>query len=149
MRLLDVAASAPVFLHHVLVGGVDVTERGFDVTADGTGAEVHLTTRPARLEGTVKDASGSPVRDARLVVFSTNRGDWLLPGSRRYRALTVTGEGTFRLASMPAGTYLAAVVPKEDSGRWADPDYLEALRPTATGFTMIDGTTTTIVVTKR
>jgi hypothetical protein len=128
---------------------MDVTERGVEVTADITGLEIHLTTRPARLEGAVRDADGSPVRDARLVVFSTNRDDWLLPGGRRYQAITVTGEGTFRLASIPAGSYLAAVVPREDSGRWADPDYLEHLRPTATAFTMTDGSTTTIVVIKR
>lgn len=142
-------SAAGAFVHHVMVSGADVTERGFDVTADVTGVEVHLTTRPARLEGTVRDAAGSLVRDARLVVFSTNRGDWMLPGTRRYHALTVTGEGTFRLASIPAGSYLAAVVPREDSGRWADPDYLENLRPTATAFTLIDGSTTTIVVIKR
>jgi hypothetical protein len=141
---------AGAFFHHTLVGGIDVAERAVEVTGDVTGVEVHLTTRPARLEGAVHDGSGSPVRDARLVVFSTNRGDWLLPGNRRYYAITVTGEGTFRLSSIPAGNYLAAVVPREDSGRWADPDYLDNLRATATPFTASDGSTSTVrLVVKR
>ena len=146
-RLLSGRAPG-AFVHRVLVGGVDVTETGLDVTADVNGAELHLTTRPARVEGTVLDPAGAPVPGARpwVLVFSTRRDEWLTPGSRRYQSLRASNEGTFQL-SIPAGSYLAAVVPAEDRYRWADPDYLESLRPVATPFAATDGSTTKVTLT--
>ena len=149
---LFIAQGAPgTFLHRALVGGADVTEAGFDVVADVNGVELHLTTRPASVEGTVSDASGTVVA-ARpwIVVFSTHRAEWLTPGTRRYQTVRATGEGTFHLPAIPAGSYLAAVVPAEDRDRWADPDYLESLRPVATPFSATDGSTSKIaLVVKR
>jgi hypothetical protein len=69
-----------------------------------------------------------------------------MPGTRRYRDIRVTGQGKFGAVAMPAGNYLAAIVPAEDSDRWADPDYLDSLRAVATPFTITDGATTTITL---
>lgn len=132
-----------------MVAGHDVTERGFDVTADVTGAEVHLTTRPAGVEGTVRDAAGAVVANASVLVFATNRADWLLPGSLRYQSVRSNAEGAFTLASIPAGSYLAAVAPAEDRDRWWDPEYLEHLRAVATPFTAAKGSTVTVALVKR
>lgn len=146
-RLLSGTAPG-AFLHRVLVGGVDVTETGLDVTADVNGAELHLTTRPAKVEGTVLDPAGAPVPGARpwVLVFSTRRDEWLTPGTRRYQSVRTSSEGTFQL-SIPAGSYLAAIVPAEDRARWADPDYLESLRPVAIPFAATDGSTTKVTLT--
>ena len=134
---------------HTTLAGADVTERGIEVTADITGVEIHLTTRPTRLEGAVVDAAGVPVPNARVLLFSINREDWLKPAAR-YRPVTVTGLGKFTAVGMAAGNYLAAIAPIEDSDRWADPDYLDGLRPRATPFTLTDGSTTTLtLVVKR
>ena len=143
------APSAAAFFHHTLIGGVDATERGVEVTADISGVEIHLTTRPSQLLGAVVDAKGAPFPEAAVLVFSTNRADWLLPGGLRYRDFRLTGEGKFRATAIPAGNYLAAIVPLEDSGHWADPDYLDSLRATATPLTLTDGGTTTVTLTVR
>lgn len=146
------ATRAPVggaVYHHTSVAGEDVSERGIDVTADITGVEIHLTSRPTRLEGAVVDAAGTPVPVARILVFSIDRSGWLTPGNRRYRDLRATGIGKFTAVALPAGNYLAAVVPDEDSDRWADPDYLDSLRSRATPFTVTDGSTTAITLIKR
>ena len=148
-RLLRADGLAPgAFLHHVLVGGADVTEVGFDAVSDINDAELHLTSRPARLEGTITTASGAPATDARrwIVVFSTHRAEWMTPGTRRYHSIRATNDGTFLLPSIPAGSYLAAVVPPEDRDRWADPDYLENLRARATAFTASDGSTSKVAL---
>lgn len=146
-RLLS--GSAPgAFLHRALVAGVDVTETGLDVAADVISAEIHLTTRPARVDGSVHDATGAAMTNARpwVLVFSTRRDEWLTPGTRRYQSVRASNEGTFQL-SIPAGSYLAAVVPAEDRARWADPDYLESLRPVAIPFAATDGSTTKVTLT--
>ena len=141
------AASAGAFFHHTSIAGMDVSERGVEVTADITGVEIHLTTRPSRLEGSVVDAAGVPVGNANVLVFSIDRSDWLLPGTRRYRDFKGTGIGRFSAVGLPGGNYLAALMPDEDYDRRADPDYLDSLRPRATPFTLTDGSTTTITLT--
>jgi hypothetical protein len=143
------AAPAGAFFHHTSIAGMDVTERGVEVTADITGMEIHLTSRPTRLEGNVVDAAGTPVPAAKILVFSIDRADWLMPGNRRYRNFSVTGLGKFSAVGLPAGNYLAATVPDEDADRWADPDYLDGLRARATPFTLTDGSTTTLVLTRK
>ena len=146
------AANLPVnvHLHRAMAAGFDATERGFEVTADVTGVEIHLTTHPARVEGTVRDTPGTPIRDASVVVFSTQRADWLTPGGLRYYTVRSNADGAFTLASIPAGSYLAALVPAEDRDRWADPEYLENLRPAAIPFTAANGSTATVsLVVKR
>lgn len=150
-RLFRAEKPAPkAYFDRATAGGLDVTERALEVTADVIGVEIHLTTRPARIEGTVRDAAGAPIRDASVVVFSTQRADWLIPGGLRYHTLRSNVEGAFTLPSIPAGSYLAALVPAEDRDRWADPEYLESLRPVAAPFAAANGSTATVsLVVKR
>lgn len=148
LRLLRVRGYPPgTPYHHTSLGGADISERGVDVTSDITGVEIHLSTRPTRLEGAVFDNAGAPVTDARIVLFSTNRNDWLMPGNRRCVDVRATAQGRFGAVAMPAGNYLAAIVAVADFDRWGDPDYLDSLRSGATPFTLTDGSTTTITLT--
>ena len=141
---------AKAYFDRATAGGLDVTERAFSITADVTGVEIHLTTRPARIEGTVRDAGGAAIRDANVLVFSTQRADWLMPHGLRYHTIRSNAEGAFTLPSIPAGSYLAAVVPADDRDRWADPEYLESLRLVATPFPAANGSTATVsLVVKR
>jgi protocatechuate 3,4-dioxygenase beta subunit len=149
LRLLGPRNVPGLSYHHTIVGGEDISERGIVVTADVTGVEIHLTTRPSRLDGTVVDAAGKPVADARVVVFSAERAEWMRPGFRRHDNFSLSILGKFTTSGLPAGNYLAAIVADEDSDRWADPDYLDSLRPHATPFTINDAATTTIVLTKK
>ena len=136
-------------LLRVMFRGNDVTDRGIAVTADLDGLEVHLTSRPSCIEGRAVNAAGEALGAYTAVVYSIDRNEWMLPHTRRYTTVRSKADGTFVLTGLPAGSYLAAVVSDAHPDRWADPDYLDSLRPVATPFTVTDGQTTSIVVAKR
>jgi hypothetical protein len=142
-RSFSVNGSPSLYFYRTLYQSQDVSESGVDVAADTTGIEVHLTTRPSKLEGSARDGSGAVVPSGRVIVFSPDRSEWMRPATRRYRALPIRSDGTFNATGLPAGSYLAALV-SLDQDRYADPDFIESLRPFATQFTISDGTTTTI-----
>ena len=138
---------AGTYLHHVMFRGQDVTDEGIDMSrGDVDDIEIHLTTRPTIIEGEVRDATGVALRAARLIIVSQDRRGWMVIMSRRYSTVTANAEGKFRLAGLPAGSYLAVVVKEDDRDRAGDPDFIESLRPYATAFTLNDGATTAIVV---
>jgi len=146
-RAFDVRG--PASLHRVLFRGRDVSESGVEVVSDTDGVELHLTTKPSRVEGSVRDVTGSAVPEGRVVLFSPDRADWVRPVTSRYRNVSLKGDGTFVSVGLPAGNYLAVLLPQSGRDRWADPDYIETLRATATPFTIIDGATTAVVITKK
>jgi len=144
-RIIRVGLASGTYLHQVIHRGQDVTDRGIEIgRSDTDGIEVHLTTRPTRFDGEVRDAAGSAVANARVVVFSTDRADWMRPMTRRFSATMSNSQGKFGGAGMPPGSYLAAVIPEDDRDRFADPDYIESLRASATPFTLNDGATTSV-----
>ena len=58
--------------------------------------------------------------------------------------------GKLSAVGLPAGNYLAALVPDEVPDRRAHPDYLfDSLRPVATSFPITDGATTAITLRVR
>ncbi len=148
-RAFNVRGPAAVHLHRILFRGSDVSESGVDVVSETDGVELHLTTKPSRLEGSVRDANGVAVAVGRVVLFSPDRADWVRPVTRRYRDVSLKGDGTFVSTGLPAGSYLAVLLPQSGRDRWADPDYIETLRPFATPFTISDGATTTVALQVR
>jgi Carboxypeptidase regulatory-like domain len=147
-RIIRAAGLPPgTYLHHVLLRGQDVTDQGFDVSrGDVDGVEIHLTAKPSVVEGEVLDVTGAPVPSARLLVFAQNRQDWLWFDPRRYSPVTANAQGKFRVAGLPAGSYLVAVVREDDRDRAGDPDFIDSLRPFSTPLTLTDGGTTTVVI---
>ncbi|HVQ41160.1 MAG TPA: hypothetical protein VMS54_03100, partial [Vicinamibacterales bacterium] len=101
------------------------------------------------VEGRAVTAAGEALGAYTAVVFSIDRNDWMLPHARRYTTVESKAGGTFVLTGLPAGNYLAALLSNASRDRWADPDYLDSLRPTATPFTVTDGSTTTITLQVR
>lgn len=148
-RAFDVRGPAVASLHRVLFRGRDVSESGIEVVNDTDGVELHLTTKPSRLEGSVRDANGAPVPTGWVVLFSPDRADWVRPVTRRFRDVFLKSDGTFVSVGLPAGSYLAVLVPQSGRNRWADPDYIDALRAFATPFTISDGSTTTVTLQPR
>jgi hypothetical protein len=148
-RAFNVRGPAVASLHRVLFRGRDVSESGIEVVNETDGVELHLTTRPSRVEGSVRDVNGAAVPEGRVVLFSPDRADWVRPVTRRFRDASLKGEGTFVTVGLPAGSYLAVLVPQSGRDRWADPDYIDTLRPFATPFTITDGATTTVTLQVR
>ena len=147
-RTFSATGAAGATLYRTVVRGLDVSETGVEITSDTDDVEVHLTTRPSRLEGSAKETDGAVASTGRLIVYSTDRADWLRPATRRYRSILIKGNGTFSMVGLPAGNYLVAVV-AADNDRYADPDFLEALRSVATPVAIADAGTTTVAVVKR
>ncbi|HEX6464747.1 MAG TPA: hypothetical protein VFZ98_09850, partial [Vicinamibacterales bacterium] len=50
-------------------------------------------------------------------------------------------QGQFRIANLPAGSYLAVAVEYVDQGEWRDPAWLARASKTATRFTLDEGAT--------
>jgi len=148
-RAISVRGPAVASLHRVLFRGRDVSESGIDVVSETDGVELHLTTKPSRVEGSVRDVNGAAVPSGLVVLFSPDRADWVRPVTRRFRDVYLKGDGTFVSVGLPAGTYLAVLVPQSGRNRSADPDYIETLRPFATPFTINDGGTTTVTLQAR
>ena len=140
------AASA---LRRVMWRGNDVTDQGIALTADVDGLEVHVTSQPSRVEGRAVTAAGEALGAYTAVVFSVDRNEWMRPHARKYTTVESKAGGTFVLTGLPAGNYLAALLSDADRDHWADPDYLDSLRPVATAFTITDGATTTITLQAR
>lgn len=136
-------------LLRVMLRGNDVTDPGVAVTADIDGLEVHVTSQPSRVEGRAVTASGEALGPFTAVLYSIDRNEWMLPHTRRYTTVESKAGGTFVLTGLPAGNYLAALLTGANRDRWADPDYLDSLRPVATPFTVTDGQTTAITLQAR
>ena len=132
-----------------MLRGNDVTDPGFAMTGDIDGLEVHVTSQPSRVEGRAVTASGEALGPFTAVVYSIDRNEWMRPHARKYTTVESKAGGTFVLTGLPAGNYLAALLSGADRDHWADPDYLDSLRPVATAFAVTDGMTTTITLQVR
>lgn len=132
-------------LKAVRVNGVDVTDSGADVGAEGArDIEIEMTNRTQKISGTVTDTSGSSIRDFTVALFSQNRQQWAEPMGRRF-AIARPGEaGGFTVATLPPGEYFAIALPQLDMNDWQDPERLESLSRLATPFVLAPGDTRTL-----
>lgn len=137
-------------VHHVLVDGVDVTDDGFEVGGmEIRDAVIALTSKPSRVGGHVTNAQGAALPNVKVVVFPSDERRWQLPDTRLIKSTTSEKDGAFVVVGLPPGNYLAVVVSRLADGEWAEPSNLEALRRTATPFTLGDGEQKTMVLTLR
>ena len=132
------------FLSRVIIGGLDVTDVGLDMRQASTGVTVELTTKPAVLNVSIVAASGQPASGS-IVVFSEDPQFWTRYLSRQLLFRTAAG-GTARIDTLPPGRYFVATVSGADRPSWADPAFLERLRPTATPVTLVAGETRSVTI---
>lgn len=148
-RVMIRAGSSSLVLQRVVALGSDVTDTGLDVgTSDVTGVEIRLTTKTIEVAGIVNDSAGRATA-AGVIVFSEDRQLWMNPQNRRVIGRQTGPDGAFRFTTLPAGSYRIAVVAAFERDRWADPDYLERLRATATPLTLADGDKHTLTLVRR
>lgn len=131
-------------LNRVLVNGVDVTDSGLDVPANGSIGDVivELTDHLYPISGTVTDANGALVRDCFVIVFGQDPAGWT-PGARHLASVRPGLDDLFH-AKMPAGDYYAVAMTDVEQGAWTDPEFLNQARDRATKFTIAAGETKTV-----
>jgi len=132
-------------LKAVRVNGVDVTDSGADVGADGArDIEIEMTNRTQKISGTVTDTAGASIRDFTVALFSQNRQQWTEPMGRRFAIGRPSETGGFTVATLPPGEYFAIALPQLDATDWQDPEKLESLSRLATPFVLTPGDTRTL-----
>jgi hypothetical protein len=121
--------------------GNDVTDKGYDFKpgADVEGFEIVLTTKTQVLTGGVSGAKGEPVKEYTVAVFPEDPQRWTGADSRWMNTGRADQEGRFRIADLPAGTYLAIALEYVPQGEWRDPAWLERAAKKATRFTLDEG----------
>ena len=142
------AAGGPDWqIRSVRIGGVDVTDGGFDVAPSRgvDGVEVEVTNRLTIVTGTATDSRGAARTSgsATIVVFSSDSKRWT-PGSRYVRIARSDSDGRFKITGLPPGEYNIAAVGRVDDGETTDPDFLDRLQTSATSFSIADGESRTL-----
>ena len=127
-------------LKAVLHGGVDVTDSGieFRVGNPVEGVQLVISNRFAAVTGSVATSDGRAAADYTVVVLPDDPNRWR-PRSRYIATARPSQRGTFEIARLPAGRYLAAAVDYLEQGQHTDAEYLELLRGYATPFELRDG----------
>jgi len=134
------------FFKQVTRDGNDVTDKGYDFKpgADVDGFEIVLTTKTQVVTGSVSGAKGERVKEYTVVVFPDDPQKWAGADNRWMNTARADQEGRFRIADLPAGSYLAIALEYVPEGEWRDPAWLERASKAATPFTLVDGATKTL-----
>jgi hypothetical protein len=133
----------------VRLNGADVTDTGLDVGVDGiSGLQVEMTNIVSEVSGTVTDASGSPTRNAWVVVFTQDREKWRV-NNRNVVAIRPDPTNEYRARTLRPGAYYAVAVAVDalEPGEWSDPDVLERLRARAVAVEIGQGERKTVNLT--
>lgn len=137
------------FMKELLVGGSDVAEDPFDFGEGGASfddAVLVMSPRGAIITGQAAPDSDGPLPAYWAVAFPTGTGD-RISRSQFIKYARASADGTFRLTSLPPGSYYVAAVPTltppvgVDEWQPADLDRLAAL---ATRVTIAEGQTHTV-----
>jgi hypothetical protein len=136
---------AGFMLKSVLLDGRDITDLPIDVkgTEEVSGLQIVLTPRATEINGGVTDAKRQPVTEYAVVVFAEDSARLKYP-SRFIGTARPDAQGHYKIANLPAGSYLAVALGYLEEGQSEDPDYLETLRGLATRFTLAEGETKTL-----
>ena len=109
---------------------------------------VVVTSRLGSLEGKVTDATRTAASGARVVVFSQDERLWMFR-SRHVHSVLAGADGSFAIAGLLPGRYLACAIDELNEGDWFDPDVLRSLKPKADGIDVAAGPSQTLTLTVR
>ena len=125
----------------VKLNGQDITDTGAEFKAGEavSGLEVVLTNKLTHIKGSVKTASGEPLKDYTVVVFAEDAAKWTVPQTRHIAGVRPDQDGGFQIRNLPAGSYYAVAVDYVEQGAWGDPDLLNRLKEKATTFSLDEG----------
>ncbi|HVD91036.1 MAG TPA: hypothetical protein VNC21_02090, partial [Vicinamibacterales bacterium] len=94
------------------------TDKPVEFRSEDSGhLQVVLTRRASSLEGTIKDRQGKIVDDYAVVLFSSNRADWIMESSRTHIAYP-RPDSRFRMDAVRPGRYWVVAIPRQRAGGW-------------------------------
>jgi hypothetical protein len=108
-----------------------------------SGILIKFSDRRTELTGRVQDASGKADPNATVIVFPADYQSWIQNGMHApaARAVPTSQLGTYSVADIRPGEYLATAVGAELGGSWQQPAVIEALASRATRVTLARGET--------
>jgi len=112
-----------------ILGGRDITGRPFELGSHEAGSlTVTLGDRPIEIRGDVLDAQGRLVRDATVVLISSDISGWksVSKNARNLQALRATAGG-YAFRGIAAGEYYLAAVDDSALEGWPAPEVLRRL----------------------
>lgn len=122
-RLLSYGESPDCYLKSVRYGTSDALEDGFTVQgASDAALEVTISSRGARVHGTVTHADGLPAAGVWIVLVpdEVHRGQL-----RLYKEKTTDQHGHFDLPGIAPGNYKLFSWEEVENGAWQDPEFLK------------------------
>jgi hypothetical protein len=111
------------WLQSILLGGRELLDAPIELTRPSNDAVVTLSDRASALSGIVTDATGEPLADHFVIIFSADPAHWF-PLSRRIAAIGLPGTGRYAVRNLPPGDYFLLVDDDVEPGEWFDPGYL-------------------------
>ena len=134
------AAGVSWTMRGAVTGGRDVADLFLELKPAARVSDIVVTfvDRAAEVNGTVLDRSGRPTPDYSIVVFTTDRAQWL-SGSRRVKATRLSNTGSFSVTGLPAGEYFVCAATDYDASDLSDPAFLGQLAAQAFRVTLAEG----------
>ena len=143
-RHLLISLNSPVLngwsLKSSVVRGKESVDGSVDVQAGGdlTDWVLTYTDHPTEISGTLQNSSGRSTSDYFIVVFSTNKADWI-PRSRRVAQTRPGNDGRYTVRNLPAGEYWIAALTDLQAADLFEPAFIEGLVNGAVRLTIGDG----------
>ena len=128
----------PWTLKAVRMGGVDITDVGYDVFSDIEGLEVVMTDRGTRVSGVAKDARNQPALDYVVVFLPRDIRPNLNP-MRFTQTARPDQQGRYQIKDLPPGEYVAAAVESLSRDGHHNPAFQKRIRSVATPFSLKEG----------
>jgi hypothetical protein len=100
-----------------------------------------MTMKTQSVTGAVSNAKGEAVKEYTVVVFPEDPQKWVGADNRWMATARPDQQGRFKIAALPAGSFLAIAVEYVAQGEWRDPVWLERAAKTATPFRLDEGAT--------
>ena len=123
-------------------GDRDILDDPIDIRSNVVDLLLTLTDRPlSTIAGSALGDGGQPATDATVIVFpasASQRRD-TSAAARRLRAIRAQVNGTFAIAGLPPGDYLALALGADPLAGWQSPERLEAWEKVATRVTVALG----------
>jgi hypothetical protein len=97
--------------------------------ANLAGMVITMTTDRPTLTGRVRGsrAAGTPNPSQAVLLFPAERDRWIGYGltTTRFTSVSVETDGTYRVDSLPAGSYCVLALDARPPASWQNPDWLE------------------------